>query len=176
MRPHRSTRNVCNYQHCVTLQKSGDLNYTAAEDWNTCWKLYVGYWESKYHLRISLAHPRDCHFAHVQWLSLSIEKPRTPFCETQTRKRRINQYRINLFCKHFWSSKLWSWSFTPYWDTTAYPLMNNRWLLAGYIFLCLQDPRILKRVRYLFLHYTLPTFEHKTSKYIWIFKLLNNNS
>jgi len=27
---------------------------------------YVGYLESKYRLRISLAHPRDCHFAHVQ--------------------------------------------------------------------------------------------------------------
>ena len=27
---------------------------------------YVGYSESKYRLRISLAHPRDCHFAHVQ--------------------------------------------------------------------------------------------------------------
>jgi len=42
---------------------------------------YVGYSESKYRLRISLAHPRDCHFAHVQWLSLSIEKPQTPFRE-----------------------------------------------------------------------------------------------
>jgi len=42
---------------------------------------YVGYWESKYRLRISLAHPRDCHFVHVQWLSLSIEKPQTPFRE-----------------------------------------------------------------------------------------------
>jgi len=27
---------------------------------------YVGYSGSKYRLRISLAHPRDCHFAHVQ--------------------------------------------------------------------------------------------------------------
>ena len=35
---------------------------------------HVGYSESKYRLRISLAHPRDCHFAHVQWLPLSIEK------------------------------------------------------------------------------------------------------
>ena len=43
--------------------------------------LYVGYSESKYRLRISLAHPRDCHFAHVQWLPLSIEKPQTPFRE-----------------------------------------------------------------------------------------------
>jgi len=41
--------------------------------------MYVGYSESKYRLRISLAHPRDCHFAHVQWLPLSIEKPQTPF-------------------------------------------------------------------------------------------------
>jgi len=30
------------------------------------WAIYVGYSESKYRLRISLAHPRDCHFAHVQ--------------------------------------------------------------------------------------------------------------
>jgi len=28
--------------------------------------MYVGYSESKYCLRISLAHPRDCPFAHVQ--------------------------------------------------------------------------------------------------------------
>ena len=28
--------------------------------------VYVGYSESKYRPRISLAHPRDCHFAHVQ--------------------------------------------------------------------------------------------------------------
>ena len=28
--------------------------------------IYVGYWESKYRLRMSLTHPRDCHFAHVQ--------------------------------------------------------------------------------------------------------------
>jgi len=27
---------------------------------------YVGYSESKYRLRISLVHPRDCPFAHVQ--------------------------------------------------------------------------------------------------------------
>ena len=27
---------------------------------------YVGYSETKYRLLISLAHPRDCHFAHVQ--------------------------------------------------------------------------------------------------------------
>ena len=27
---------------------------------------YVGYSESKYRLRISLAHPRDCPFAYVQ--------------------------------------------------------------------------------------------------------------
>jgi len=37
--------------------------------------------ESKYRLRISLAHPRDCHFAHVQWLPLSTGKPQTPFRE-----------------------------------------------------------------------------------------------
>jgi len=27
---------------------------------------YVGYSESKYRMRISLANPRDCHIAHVQ--------------------------------------------------------------------------------------------------------------
>ena len=37
--------------------------------------MYVGYSESKYRLRISLAHPWDCHFARVQWYPLSIEKP-----------------------------------------------------------------------------------------------------
>jgi len=44
---------------------------------------YVGYSESKYRLRISLAHPLDCHFAHVQGLPLSIRKPHTPFRETR---------------------------------------------------------------------------------------------
>jgi len=44
-------------------------------------QVYVGYSESKYRLRISLAHLRDCHFAHVQWLPLSTEKPQTPFRE-----------------------------------------------------------------------------------------------
>jgi len=28
--------------------------------------IYVGYSESNYRLRISLVHPRDCNFAHVQ--------------------------------------------------------------------------------------------------------------
>jgi len=42
---------------------------------------YLGYSESKYHLRISLAHPQDCHFANMQRLPLSIEKPQTPFHE-----------------------------------------------------------------------------------------------
>ena len=43
--------------------------------------MYVGYSESKYRLCISLVHPRDYHFAHVQGLPQSIEKPQTPFCE-----------------------------------------------------------------------------------------------
>jgi len=42
---------------------------------------YAGYSESKYRLRISLARPQDCHFTHMQWLPLSIEKPQTPFRE-----------------------------------------------------------------------------------------------
>ena len=43
--------------------------------------MYVGYSESKYRLRISLAHPRDCPFAYVQWLPLSVEKPQMQFRE-----------------------------------------------------------------------------------------------
>jgi len=43
--------------------------------------MYVGYSESKYRLRMSLAHPPDCHFAHVQRLPLPVEKPQTPFRE-----------------------------------------------------------------------------------------------
>ena len=42
---------------------------------------YVGYSESKYHLRISLLHPRDCHFTHMQRLPLSIGKPQMPLRE-----------------------------------------------------------------------------------------------
>ena len=41
----------------------------------------VSFSESKYRLHISLAHPRDCHFAHVQRLPLSIEKAQTLFHE-----------------------------------------------------------------------------------------------
>jgi len=33
---------------------------------NTQTGIYVDYSESKYRLRISFAHPPDCHFAHVQ--------------------------------------------------------------------------------------------------------------
>ena len=43
--------------------------------------IYVGYAEIKYHLCTSLAHPRDCHFAHVHWLPVSIEKWQMPFHE-----------------------------------------------------------------------------------------------
>jgi len=46
-----------------------------------CILIYAGYSESIYRLRISLAHPRDCHCSHVQWFPLSIEKPQTPFRE-----------------------------------------------------------------------------------------------
>ena len=49
--------------------------------WIMCVCIHVGYSESKYRLRISLAHPRDCQFAHVQWLPVSIEQPKTPFRE-----------------------------------------------------------------------------------------------
>ena len=44
-------------------------------------RMSVGYSENKYRLRIFLAHPRDCHFAHVQWLPLLTEKLQTPFRE-----------------------------------------------------------------------------------------------
>ena len=47
--------------------------------WSWRWRHYVGYSESKHRLRVSLAHPRDCHFAHMQWLPISIEKPQMPF-------------------------------------------------------------------------------------------------
>ena len=47
--------------------------------------MYVGYSESKYRLRISPAHPRDCPFAHVQWLPLSIEKPQMQFREIRVK-------------------------------------------------------------------------------------------
>jgi len=47
-----------------------------------CYRIkYVGYLESKYHLRISLMHLQECHFAHVQGLPLSVEKLQTPFHE-----------------------------------------------------------------------------------------------
>jgi len=42
--------------------------------------IYAHYSESKYRLRIFLAHPQDRQFVHVQ-LPLSIEKPQTPFRE-----------------------------------------------------------------------------------------------
>ena len=46
---------------------------------------YVGYSESKNRLRISLAHTRDCPFAHVQWLPLSVEKPQMQFREIRVK-------------------------------------------------------------------------------------------
>ena len=51
------------------------------EKWNKIFWKYVGYSESKYRLRVSLAHPRDCPFAHVQWLPLSTEKVQKSFRE-----------------------------------------------------------------------------------------------
>jgi len=41
-------------------------NFTPTITLNNPVYIHVGYSESKYRLRISLAHPRDCHFAHVQ--------------------------------------------------------------------------------------------------------------
>jgi len=54
--------------------------------------LYEGYSESKYRLLISLTHPRDCPFAHVQWLPLLIEKPQTPFREIRHHHHHHNLY------------------------------------------------------------------------------------
>ena len=71
-----------------TAWKQTPCMYSLWEGVNVCvtghsnyLRFFVGYSESKCRLRISLAHPRDCHFAHVQWLSLTIEKPQTPFRE-----------------------------------------------------------------------------------------------
>ena len=61
-------------------------HYWSAQVWGAERRpIYVGYSESKYCLRISLAHPGDRHFAHVQWLPLSIDKPQTPFREIRVR-------------------------------------------------------------------------------------------
>ena len=48
---------------------------------NCAFNKYAGYSESKRRLRISLANPQDCQFAHLQRLLVSIEKTQTPFCE-----------------------------------------------------------------------------------------------
>jgi len=40
--------------------------YVMKFDNNMFRQIYIGYSESKYRLHISLAHPPDCHFAHVQ--------------------------------------------------------------------------------------------------------------
>ena len=47
-------------QLCINVTMSCDH---CCEVWGN---IYEGYSESKYRLRISLAHPRDCPFAHVQ--------------------------------------------------------------------------------------------------------------
>ena len=52
-----SESSICFEQLCAHLR----------EDSNKC-IYYVRYSESKYRLRISLAHPRDCPFAHVQYI------------------------------------------------------------------------------------------------------------
>jgi len=68
---------------CLILENFSDVSNTQFLHQNTFnieLLIYVGYSESKYRLRISLAHPRDCHFAHVQGLHLSIEKSQMSFC------------------------------------------------------------------------------------------------
>ena len=67
-------------KHCVMLLYSSH-RLIMFHIKTSCGKKYVGYSESKYRLCISLAHLRDCHFAHVQWFPLSIEKLQTPFRE-----------------------------------------------------------------------------------------------
>ena len=63
---------------CPTPQTEREVQSTNDPVPRATPSLYVGYSESKYRLRISLAHRRDCHFAHVQCLPLSTEKPQTP--------------------------------------------------------------------------------------------------
>ena len=48
------------------LRRAPKLHKHILEKHPTTLLIYVGYSESKYRLRISLAHPRDRHFAHVQ--------------------------------------------------------------------------------------------------------------
>jgi hypothetical protein len=43
--------------------------------------IHEGYSASKCHLCISLAHSSEWHFAHLQWLPLSTEKPQMQFRE-----------------------------------------------------------------------------------------------
>jgi len=64
----------------VRIKSQFDIYFINIKQMNKIY-IYEGYSESKYSLRISFAHPRDCPFAHVQWFPLSIEKPQTPFCE-----------------------------------------------------------------------------------------------
>ena len=55
----------------ANLRKVNPVYCPAHKDMNECMNSsniykYIGYSESKYRLHISLAHPRDCPFAHVQ--------------------------------------------------------------------------------------------------------------
>jgi len=55
---------VIKYIKCISLY---NVLYTVStQQYVSTVILYVGYSESKYRLRISRAHPRDCHVAHVQ--------------------------------------------------------------------------------------------------------------
>ena len=58
-----------------------ELEAANVQIWNHLSDGNVGYSENKNRLRIFLAHPRDRHFTHVQWLPLSIEKPQKSFRE-----------------------------------------------------------------------------------------------
>ena len=71
----------CDMLQGISKKKCRHLLLKQKHALNTLHTMYKGYSESKYRLCISLAHPRDCPFAHVQWLPLSIEKPQTPFRE-----------------------------------------------------------------------------------------------
>jgi len=66
--------NTC-LNNTVVIQGMYNFRFVDVKFGTTCYKninvgrymdTYVGYSESKYRLLISLAHPRDCHFAHVQ--------------------------------------------------------------------------------------------------------------
>jgi len=62
----RDIRRKGEYKHYLSLSLSLHRAFCSLFNYYTDKCTYVGYSESKYRLCISLAHPRDRHFAHVQ--------------------------------------------------------------------------------------------------------------